>query len=536
LLSIQAVFGAALAGCAGVVVVGRRASLATSAVLAGGLCVVMLGGLPAERLNIAAADVSATSIANYEWLSGNIGTTIRAEYLPAAVSPQPLVGPAMVGMDRARALSGVLLDSRRVSAGAAGQVWELSVGRGGAAVALPLLGWDGWEARGQRDGGVASPLSLSPAPRLGWASAELGEGAWRLEVRYRPTPAQRAGETISLIALLVAGLWIARGVSAPGSMRRAIPKIWFAAAVIVAILIAGWVLSATPVLPSGAAQLVDYTERPFGNRGPVLIDDGQMNPYLLDGATVTPATASAGESVTVTLLWRNGRLPSGMILEEFAPSHGLGGWPLATRVFRAEGAQAKFGGDTASIRILAGMPAGPSLFRLLRQTPSGGIEYVGAVIGPRIVVRAMTVTALPLRSFGPELPIALSAFGWRETSPGRVCLFPTWVLTEGDAPYALKYSLRLRGADGRILAQIDQEPMQGFAPVWAWTAGAPIGDGACEVSLASGLNPGDLFEVEIVWYDATTLAQVARTTLRSRRLADPSAPHIADTSWITGIP
>jgi hypothetical protein len=225
-----------------------------------------------------------------------------------------------------------------------------------------------------------------------------------------------------------------------------------------------------------------------------------------------------------------------MILEAFAPSHGLGGWPLATRVFRVEGAQAQFAGDTAAMRVLEGMPAGPSLYRLLRRTPSGAIDYVGAVIGPRVVARAADVKTPPLRSFAPELPIALTAFGWRETSPGRVCLFPTWMLAEGDAPYALKYSLRLRGPDGRTLAQIDQEPMQGLAPVWSWTAGAQIRDGACEVSLAAGLNPGDRFEVEIVWYDAATLGQVARTTLRGRRLADPAAPHIADVSWTTGIP
>ena len=158
------------------------------------------------------------------------------------------------------------------------------------------------------------------------------------------------------------------------------------------------------------------------------------------------------------------------------------------------------------------------------------------MLGPRIIPRAAVVNAPPLRAFAPDLPITLAAFGWRETNPGRVCLFPTWVLAEGDAPYALKYSLRLRGPDGRILAQADQEPMQGFAPMWSWTVGVPIRDGACDVSLASGLNPGDPFEVEIVWYDANTLAQVARTTLRSTRLPDPAAVNLADASWVTGIP
>ncbi|MEO6060642.1 MAG: 6-pyruvoyl-tetrahydropterin synthase-related protein [Thermoflexales bacterium] len=536
LLSVQAAFGAALVGCAGVAVTGLRARTLAAVALALALSVVMLGRLPSARLNIVAADVSADSIADYEWLSGNIGTTIRAEYLPAAVLPRPAVGPAMIGMNRARALAGVLRDSRQVGATGVGQTWDLSVGQGGATIALPLLYWDAWEASARDAAGIVKAVALTSAPRLGWTRAEMPEGEWRLDVRYRPTPAQRTGELISLLALAIGAVWaVWRGLST-GGWRRFQPVLRNALAVGFAILLAGWGLGALVENPAGVARLVDYTDRPFAHRGPILLGVGESNPYVLAGASVIPVTASPGEIVTVTLLWRNGRMPPGMILEEFAPSHGLGGWPLATQVFRVQGAQAQFAGESTSIRILDGMPAGPSLFRLLRQTPGGALEYVGAVLGPRILARASAVIAPPLRSFAPELPITLAAFGWRETNPGRVCLFPTWVLSEDDSPYALKYSLRLRGPDGRILAQVDQEPMQGFAPTWSWTAGVPIRDGACDVSLAAGLNPGDPFEVEIVWYDAATLAQVARTSLRSLRLSDPAAPNIADPGWVTGIP
>lgn len=536
LLSIQAVFGAALVGFAGVAVSGQRARVPAAVALAVGLSIVMLSRLPAARLNVAAVDVTAESIADYEWLSGNIGTTIRAEYLPAAVSPRPAIGPAMAGLDRARSLAGVLRDSRRVGASGVGQIWELSVGLGGATIALPLLYWDAWEASATDTSGVARAVPLTSAPRLGWTQAELPEGQWRLDVRYRPTPAQGAGERISLLALVIGAIWaIWRGLANRGRLRLQ-PALRNTLIGSSAILVMGWGLSALAEKPAGIARFVDYTDRPFAHRGPLLVEEAASGRHFLDGARVAPTAASVGDWVTLTLTWRDGRMPAGMILEEFAPSHGLGGWPLATQVFRFEGAQARFGGDTVSMRILDGMPAGPSLFRLLRQTPGGAIEYVGAVSGPRIVARSPAAPGPVLRSFAPELPIALAEFGWRETSPGRVCLFPTWVLAAGDAPYALKYSLRLRGADGRILAQVDQEPMLGYAPMWSWTPGAPIRDGACDVKFAAGLNPGDPFEVEIVWYDATTLAQVARTTLRSRRLSDPAAANVADMTWVTGIP
>lgn len=536
LLSIQAVFGAALIGCAGVIVTDPRARTLAALALALGLGVVMLRQVPSARLNIVSTDVTADSMADYEWLSGNIGTTIRAEYLPAAVSPRPVVGPAMFGLDRARALSGLLRDSRRVDGPGVGQTWDLSVGPGGATIALPLMYWDAWEALARDASGTVKTVGLTPAPRLGWARAELPEGEWRLAIRYRPTPAQRMGELISLLSLAVGAIWVIRRGLSGGGWRRLAPALRYMLALGLAPLLLGWGLSALQEKPEGAARFVDYIDRPFANRGPMEVVIGSDLPFNLEGVTIVPPIASPGDLVTITLRWRDNRSPAGMLVEQFAPSHGLNGWPLTPRVFRFEGTQTPFGQEVAAVRILDSMPAGPSVLRVFRKSAAGTLDFVANVLGPRIIPRAAVVNAPPLRAFAPQLPVALAAFGWRETNPGRVCLFPTWVLTEGDAPYSLKYSLRLRGADGRILAQVDQEPMLGFAPMWSWTVGVPIRDGACDVSLASGLNPGDPFEVEIVWYDASTLAQVARTTLRSTRLSDPAAANLADASWVTGIP
>lgn len=536
LLSVQAVFGAALVGFAGMALPAPRAHAAAAVALALFLGIATLGRLPSARLSIVASDVTTDSLADYEWLSGNIGTTIRAEYLPAAVSPRPVVGPAMVGLDRARALAGVLRDSRRVGVGGAGQTWDLSVGQGGATIALPLLYWDAWEGRATDASGVVKAVTLTAAPRLGWTRAELGEGEWRLDVRYRPTPAQRMGELISLLALAVGAIWVIRRGLSGGSWRRLGPTLRDMLALGLATLLLGWGLSALQEKPDGAARFVDYVDRPFANRGPIEVVTGPDLRFNLEGVTIVPPIASPGDLVTITLRWRDNRSPAGMLVEQFAPSHGLNGWPLTPRVFRFEGTQTPFGQEVAAVRILDSMPAGPSVLRVFRKSAAGTLDFVANVAGPRIIPRAAVVNAPPLRAFAPELPVALTAFGWRETSPGRACLFPTWMLTQGDAPYALKYSLRLRAADGRILAQVDQEPMQGFAPMWSWTVGVPIRDGACEVNLAAGLKPGDPFEVEIVWYDASTLAQVARTTLRSTRLPDPAAANIADASWVTGIP
>ncbi len=60
------------------------------------LVVASLAGLKPDRLNIAAGDVTWESLRLYETFTGNIGTTIRYEYLPEAVVPRLYISEALV--------------------------------------------------------------------------------------------------------------------------------------------------------------------------------------------------------------------------------------------------------------------------------------------------------------------------------------------------------------------------------------------------------------------------------------------------------
>ena len=67
---------------------------------------VMLGLHP-DALALTTADVTPNNLQLYEWFSGNVGTTIRYEYLPEAVVPRPWTSDALLGdAPAARSLEG----------------------------------------------------------------------------------------------------------------------------------------------------------------------------------------------------------------------------------------------------------------------------------------------------------------------------------------------------------------------------------------------------------------------------------------------
>ncbi len=102
MLSVQAMFGAVLIGGLATWSVGSGEWRPRVICIA--CCLILtstsLWQLPNERLNIISSDVTPRTIQLYEWYTGNIGTTIRAEYLPNTAQPRPHVGPDLLGLPR----------------------------------------------------------------------------------------------------------------------------------------------------------------------------------------------------------------------------------------------------------------------------------------------------------------------------------------------------------------------------------------------------------------------------------------------------
>jgi hypothetical protein len=198
-LSIQALFTALLTGAAISRVGAERRYAAWSAAIALGalLVIAAVAGLQPVYLPINADDVTAERLQLYELFTGNIGSTIRYEYLPAWAKPRPYIGPEQFmpeSAPRAIHVRGDPLRAERLDREPTRQVWRVNAGSEGARVAFPIYYWPGWQARvdGLR-------VEVEPAEGSGYLSLSIPQGAHRVEIRLGRTPLRLGAEIISLV-------------------------------------------------------------------------------------------------------------------------------------------------------------------------------------------------------------------------------------------------------------------------------------------------------------------------------------------------
>jgi hypothetical protein len=164
------------------------------------LALSVLLPLRPERLPIGPADVTVERLQLYELFAGNIGTTIRYEWLPRTVNPRPFTSDALIepgAPPRAIPLDGAAVEAALVERGPARQVWRVW-GEGGG-IAFPLLYWPGWRAR--LDGALAEAW---PVEGSGYLALEVPPGEHIVVLRLGRTPVRAIAEVGSLAA--VAGL------------------------------------------------------------------------------------------------------------------------------------------------------------------------------------------------------------------------------------------------------------------------------------------------------------------------------------------
>ncbi len=499
-------------------------------------------GLPSERLNARAEDVTPESLKLYEWFTGNIGTTIRAEYLPVTAQPRPFTGPDVLGMPRrAFALSGSVIDSALEEESPVRQVWRIHVAGDGAAFVLPLLYWPAWRARI-----VGGPeIELSPFVGSGWAQVSLPGGRHRIELWLDATPLQRAGEAMSLLAALVTGalaglaavLWARQaGWSRAGRLaaRWAIVGIGAGGALVMAMLGARWL--DPPGADAAPMQTLDFAGRPFPHRGPLTFVDGAGQTYTMTHALVSPARVRAGDVFTLTTQWEGGRAPAQVGVQQVLPQGGY--FALLFRYAR----EASFGAPALSVhRALSDALPGPMPLTLVARDASGqpltptvaAGEHEGRAILAGLLIsesRASRPDSI-IRVFPNG--IVLRQVDWFHTGERNVCIRLTWSTTRPRAD-ALKVSLRLRGADGREIASADGEAQGGLAPTWAWPVDASVGDNYC-VDVADTLGAGEPYTLLVRWYrlrDNHTEGEITLVGERGQGLWDLHSPALVITEHL----
>ena len=486
-LSVQALAAALLTGA--LAWLPGRVLLVPAGVLV--LLVSGLGNLTTDFLPLTDADVTAEHLAAYEWFSGNIGSTVSAEYLPPTVQPRPQTGPWLSGGQRdvAVVLRGAGL-ARLQTRQATRQSWQLAVSDpAGANFMLPTLYWPGWQAR--LDG---APFPLAAAPGSGLMLLDgVPAGDHTLTLQLGRTPLRLAAELLSLAGVLGLLGWLIVTRSRPGRGLAGWAVGLAASAGVLAIAAHLW-----PAPAHDAGTLTwDFAQMAYLHHAPqgILFDDGsRLRQYAYSAETVAP-----GDTLTVNLAWD---LPAGAAAGE-AVTLALA-TPAVNRVDHAPLLVAQTQPRAAdqmafALTIPANAPAGLYVPRLvlansLPLMPSGqarGDLFLrplrvagpagGSPAGELATALQVRVDNVAVQGVVPQPQPA----GWRPQSPfgcnapgtaeGQLRLELAW-LTPQPLPGNLNVSLRLVDPAGVTLAQCDSQPGYGFQPSSGWPAGQWVPD------------------------------------------------------------
>lgn len=469
--------------------------------------------LRVEYLPVRDTDVTPERLMLYEMFTGNIGSTVRAEYLPAAVNPRPWTS-ATLGVG-APALPGGATSAEMLRRGPASQQWRITVERP-RDVVFPTYWFPGWRAT--VDG---QPAETSAQPNHGGIRVAMPAGIHQVILTLGRTTARRAAELVSAMGvLLLLALMARRGLSAQDVRIGATA----AGAVVVAALLLN-VATLLAVPPSGPLTM-DFSHVPYlhPNPGGVRLASG----LRLQSYTLSASDLEAGDTLDIDTVWST---DASLLRRSSAPLVELALVSPAEVVFRAPAilGEARFnpGEDaTLSLRLPDDVTAGIYLPRLrivnngeklAARIPNGaenGLFYLQPIrIRPRIVPSEPPV--------GRIADVAsLEAFDLRQVSPEQVQVSMTWRV---DRPILANYvtSVRLQTETGGMVAQKDTQPCYGFCPTSLWEPGVPVYDRRW-LTLPAGTPPGQNYQVEIVLYEAASLAPVGTFQINNIRLTEIS--------------
>ncbi|MEA3308733.1 MAG: hypothetical protein U9Q70_04370 [Chloroflexota bacterium] len=460
-----------------------------------------------DRLLIASEDVTWDNLLLYESFTGNIGTTIRYEYLPADVAPRLYIAEAVVdGVNaaRPRAADGMVLSAALLERTPARQRWQVELAHAGP-VTFPLHWWPGWRAT--VDG---APTDVHPLTGSGRLTMELPAGAQTVTLRLGNTPLRTVALLLSGVTALgcVLALFVRRRDEGLAEQRADLPFAIRHLLLAISLLTLAVGLPATyralqGGMSTGApATFFDFVQQPYPHRGPVDFGAVQLD------AVNAPAEAAPGEQITVTASWsRLFSAPLTATLRLVSPAT-----PRHNAPYTLAETHARITPEQELVLMLpADLARGLYLLELhvhnaaeefhgvTAQGRGMGALYVGAVRvlrGPRLPVDAPVVATLgngelTLHSVTAEQPrptLLRLKMGWSTSGTAR-----NWSL-----------SLRLRDMNGRQLVQQDLQPGYGYLPTTLWSPGELVTD-YLVLTLPEGLAPGE-YTLQVITYLEATLA------------------------------
>ncbi len=455
-LSVQA-FVAALA-------IGALALLpycrVITTLVAFGLIASSFSGLGTDTLLLNDQDITAESLARYEWYTGNIGSTVSAEYLPQTVQPRFFTSAWLNSGKRAnaRALEGELIDAQLLELSTDRQSWNVQIGQGGATIVFPTMAWPGWQAAIGDD-----HFDLRPAPGSGHILLELPPGEHLLTLEFTRTAVRRAAELLSLGALIVT-LWLMIKARRPIQVSRP--------TVVIVLLLAGFLLLFRfwpPASLSAGSLTWDFAQMAYlhhDQAGVPFSSGTTLLSYEYDRDVV-----AAGQDLTITLSFSEAND------ESVSVALGLPAmtWPTVDPqpppIAEESGLL-----DSKQLRLRLTMPENaPSGLFVPRLTmdvgrpllPSGGLRG-------DLFLRPLHVTN-DRPAMAGNSPLDVYAVDVQLRDPTTLDVQLVWTTQE---PLSQNYvaSLLLVDRAGNWLAQLDTQPGYGFLPSSEWLPGTAVND------------------------------------------------------------
>ncbi|MFP3896728.1 MAG: 6-pyruvoyl-tetrahydropterin synthase-related protein [Anaerolineales bacterium] len=511
LLSIQAFGIALLASQLPALLSGRRAT-ALGVLLASLAAVVALVGLRVDHLPLSEQDVTPQRLMLYETYSGNIGGTVRHEYLPRGMVPRPFT--SAVQLNGGRKPPPLVLEGKLTGAGLLEhhphmEVWAVDVEKK-VLLAFHTTYYPGWEA--MVDG---TPQGVEPLAGLGLVGLRLSPGSHRVMLRFEPTPTRRYAAWLSLAGLcFLLPLVLYPAFRSPMYRRGLFIAIGCAAALI------AWIVLGPPVSRQGrlAGPLVmDFARAPYLHPEPegVWLGEAHLRDYSLASRWLHP-----GDDLEIEFDWERPCPDVRMQVELVsAVAHLTGPGPVWAS------ASTPIADATSSLRLSLPEEIPPGLYVLrLKASMDGeeqplltaaGREMERLALAPVEVEggRSASGEEEVLGTFGPERePSVISLL---EAIPYRLDedmleVRLTW-RSERQAPLNYALSLRLYNMEGERIASRDVTLSPNY-PTSLWAPGHLITNRVL-LNMPPDEEEVDLDSMEVVLYDRLTLKGAGTVTV-----------------------
>jgi hypothetical protein len=536
-LSVQALFAALLTGAlpslASPPMKGREGGQQwiISAVLALLLAVAGLAGLRPEYLPITAGEVAVEQLQLYELFTGNIGSTIRYEYLPRWVVPRPYTGPALFDPNApplAIPLSGQLVSAEEITHKPTRRVWEVEVSDDGAEVAFPLYYWPGWRAT--VDG---EPATMKPAPDSGYLTLEIPAGRHVVAMWLGRTSPRTAAEDISAAAALALVVVIVSRCrtlelqsafcNPQSAIRSFVISHWplvicYASFTIALILL---VALGPRVAPADVADLtMDFGQMPYlhHNPGGIDLDGWRVTSYYYNTDRLAP-----GDTLHVTLDWEVEREGVNATLRLVPPAAVRRSELSAIAEATASAIPET---DSTSLELPIPHDLGPGLYLIRLEDADEKAEPV--YLRPIWVNVEEAADGQPTSEVFADDTLRLHAVEATQNVSDHLDLRLDWSTAR---PVVANYGLSLRLTDptSNEWTRLDTQPGYGFLPTSLWPANRLMHD-RYTLRLPEGIPPGDDYTLAVILYRVATGESVGETAIPislDRITVRPDAPTIA---------